>query len=105
MRKGVAQLAQGRESPLHRGVDQAQTASEGDLGTEGTQGPIRQKQAITSAGCRGHQGLKQVLKGGIDPGHTHQHRAPAALLEHLQGDGAGCSNSGAFRAVGRACCH
>ena len=31
MRKGVPQLAQGREGPLHRGIDQAQTASEGDL--------------------------------------------------------------------------
>jgi hypothetical protein len=31
MREGIAQLAQSRESPFNRGVDQAQTASEGDL--------------------------------------------------------------------------
>ena len=95
MGKGVAQLAQGREGPLHRGVDQAQTASEGDLGAEGSQGAIGQEQAVTAAGCRGHQGLKQVLKGGINPGYAHQHRASAALLEHLQGDAAstvGCRN-------------
>jgi len=31
MGEGIAQLAQSRESPFNRGVDQAQTASEGDL--------------------------------------------------------------------------
>jgi hypothetical protein len=95
MGKGVAQLSQGRESPLHWGLDQSQTTSEGDLGAEGTQGPIGQEKAVTPVGCRGHQGLKQVLKGGIDPGNAHQHRTPAALLEHLQGDAAstvGCRN-------------
>ena len=71
MGKGVAQLAQGRESPLHRGVDQAHTASEDDLGTKRTQRPIRQEEAITAAGYRGHQGLQQVL------------------LEHLQSDATG----------------
>jgi hypothetical protein len=30
-----------------------------------------------------------VLKGGIDPGHTYQHRTPAAFFEHLQGDATG----------------
>jgi hypothetical protein len=30
-----------------------------------------------------------MLKCGIDPGHTHQHRTPAALLEHLEGNGSG----------------
>ena len=89
MGKGVAQLAQGRESPLHRGVDQAHTASEGDLGTKKTQRPIRQEEAIIAEGSRGHQGLKQVLKGGIDPGDAHQHRTSATLLEHLQGDATG----------------
>ncbi|MFM7266061.1 MAG: hypothetical protein ACKOZW_10835 [Cyanobium sp.] len=39
-------------------------------------------------GSRGHQGLEQMFKGGIDSGHTHQHRTPAALLEHLQSDAA-----------------
>jgi hypothetical protein len=88
--EGIAQLAQDRESPLHRGVDQPQTASEGDLGTERTQGPIRQEKAITTKGCRGHQGLKQVLKGGIDPGDTHQDCSATALFEHLQGNSSRC---------------
>ena len=89
MGKGVAQLAQGGQGPLHRGIDQAQTASEGDLGTERTQRPIRQEQPIPPTGRRIHQGLKQMLKGGIDPGDAHQHRTSATLLEHLQGDATG----------------
>ena len=93
MREGITQLAQGGECPLHRGVDQPQTASEGDLGTEGTQGPIRQEKAVTTVGGRSHQRLKQVLKCGIDPGYAHQHGTTAALLQHLQGDGAGCGGS------------
>ncbi|GDX77694.1 hypothetical protein LBMAG41_27740 [Cyanobium sp.] len=30
-----------------------------------------------------------MLKGGIDPGDTHQHRTSAALLKHLEGNGSG----------------
>ena len=40
-----------------------------------------------------------MLKGGIDPGNPYKYRAPSSLLEHLEGDGAGCSNSGSFRVV------
>jgi hypothetical protein len=90
MREGVAQLAKGRKSPLHRGVDQAQTASEGDLGTERTQRPIRQEEAVTTVVCWGHQSLKQVLKGGIDPCDPNKHRATTALFEHLQGNSSRC---------------
>jgi hypothetical protein len=98
MGKGITQLAQGRESPLHRGVDQAKTASEGDLGAKRTQRPIRQEKAITTVECRGHQGLKQVLKSGIDPGHPNQYRTTPALLKHLQGNGAGGGSWNRLRA-------
>jgi hypothetical protein len=87
--EGVAQLSQGGQRSFNRSVNQSHTASEGDLGTERTQRPIRQEEAVTSEGSRGHQGLQQVLQGGIDPGDAHQHRTSATLLEHLQGDATG----------------
>jgi predicted N-acyltransferase len=56
-------------------------------------GPWLVRRAAAAEGA-----LKQVLKGGIDPGHAHQHGATSAFLEHLQGDGAGCvSGSGVRR--------
>ncbi len=38
VREGFAQLAQGVEGQLYRGVDQSQTASETDFGAAGAQG-------------------------------------------------------------------
>ena len=47
MGKGVAQFAQGIEGPLHTGIDQAQATGQYNLGADGAQGAIRQKQAIS----------------------------------------------------------
>ncbi len=60
MRKGITQLAQGRASSFQWGLDQSQPAGQGHLGADGTQGPIRQEEAVTTEGARGHQGLQQV---------------------------------------------
>ena len=89
VREGIAQLPQGRESPLHRGIDQPQTLSKSNLRAKGSQGSVWQEQPITTAWWWVHQGLKQVLQCGIDPGDADQNCPAAALFQHLKGDAPG----------------
>jgi hypothetical protein len=79
---------------LHRRVYQTQAGGKGDPCSEGTQGPIGLEKAVGRTRSREKDGLQKTLQSDIDPSDTVKDCASATLLEHLEGDGAGCLTGG-----------
>ena len=69
-------------------------SGQGDPRPEGTQGPIGLEEAVGRTRSREKDGLKRTLQSDVDLSDTDKDCASATLLEHLEGDGAGCLTGG-----------